>query len=703
MRLWEEYCTCDAADVEELLSLLLSIKGSEFAKSFGPYVESILPVWKTIPSEEDRYAVLRLIVDLETSNSRELAEVALEALKAKYGENKEFPNWLRLVGLRTKENFQGALFNVDLLSHIKKGNFIFHTSGWGVGEIIDYSPVREQLAVEFENVSGVKHVTFSNAFKTLIPLSSNHFLARRFSDPDRFEKEARENPMEVIKILLRDLGPKTAAEIKDELCELVVPEKDWQKWWQNARAKLKKDIEIESPEQLRDPFSLRKIAVAHEEQFLQNLKKQGSVKDSVLTCYNFIRDHGGKAKLPEIKKAIAEHLEIYLEDTQLKDTDKVQIYFCLDALLGMKHEKEIGEILKDSDDLASFLENIEIVAFKKQALIAIRANRNDWPTVYLRLLHTVSQAMLRDFLFKELIQNGHSELLTKGLHALSLEPWKEPEFFLWFFCKLMQEPDAKVPFADKAGQQKFAEAFLVLLNRIENESGYKDLVKKMHLLLSSKRYELVRQIFNESPVEFIKEFLLLASKCHTLTDHDLKILRSLAEVVHPSLSTSQAKKKVKDPYTIWTTEEGYLRAQERAKQIGTKEIVENAREIEAARALGDLRENSEYKYALEKRSRLQGELKSLSDQLSKARIITPDDIVPGEVCTGAVIELQDSRGVVSIIKILGPWEVNPEDNILSFQSKFAQAMAGLQSGDRFKFKDENYKILSIKSIFDKDI
>ena len=47
-------------------------------------------------------------------------------------------------------------------------------------------------------------------------------------------------------------------------------------------------------------------------------------------------------------------------------------------------------------------------------------------------------------------------------------------------------------------------------------------------------------------------------------------------------------------------------------------MVENAREIEAARALGDLRENSEFKFAQERRARLQSELKTLSSTIKSS-------------------------------------------------------------------------------------
>lgn len=701
MHLWEEYCTCDTADVEELKALLKLIKASDFAKQFGNYIEAILPLWQTIADESESYEILKLLFDLQTTNSGKLAELALTTLQKRYSNDPNFNERLRLVGLRTKENFPSALSNFDLLAHIKKGNFVYHLSGWGTGEIMDQSTVREQLAVEFENVTGIKHITFSNAFKTLVPLSSDHFYARRFADPDKLEKEAKENPLEVIKCLLRDLGPKTAAEIKDELCELVIPEKDWQKWWQNVRAKLKKDTEIESPENPRDPFSLRKVAISHEMQFLESLKKKKHTDEILITCYNFIRDHAAKIKQAEIKSALLENLKEVLTRSALSNAQALEAYFCLGAISDQKYDDEVGAIIKESDALVELIDQIEIIAYKKQAMVAIRAFRKDWPKQFISLLHHITQGPLRDYLFKELSASEHNAMLIESLKEILGHPESEPDFFLWYFLKLLGNAEEGLPFGDKKGQCQFVDSFLVLLHKIENDPSQKETVKKMYVALTNKRYALVRQIFEGSTVEFAKEFLLLASKCHTLTDHDLKILRSLAEVPHPSIASPdkhKAKAQTHD-HTIWTTEKGYLKMQERIKQIGTKEVVDNAREIEAARALGDLRENSEYKAAQERRSRLQSELKSLSDQFSKARIITPDDVTTDTVGIGAVIEATDSKGEKTQFTILGPWEADADANVLSFQSKLAQSMMGLKLQDQFKFKDEEYTIQKIKTIF----
>ena len=137
-----------------------------------------------------------------------------------------------------------------------------------------------------------------------------------------------------------------------------------------------------------------------------------------------------------------------------------------------------------------------------------------------------------------------------------------------------------------------------------------------------------------------------------------------------------------DSGVIWTTAEGYQKLQYRIQQIATVETVENAKEIEVARSHGDLRENAEFKAALERRDRLQGELKFLSDQLNRTRVITKEDISPNEVGIGSIVECKNKKGEKVVYTLLGPWDADPEMNILSFQSKLAQQLKGLKVGDK---------------------
>lgn len=698
LHLWEEYCTSDTVDVEEVTQILQKIKTSEFAKPFGKYAEMILPVWSLITDEKQSYDVLKLIIDLETTQSPLLADTTLQVLTKFHGKHPQFQDRLRLIGMRSRENFQGAIANYDLLNHIAPGKFVFHTGGWGAGEIMEISPVREQLSVEFENVAGRKHVTFSNAFKTLLPLPDEHFLARRFANPDKLEKEAKDNAVEIVKLLLRDLGPKNAAEIKDELCELVIPEKDWAKWWQNVRGKLKKDTMVESPNALKDPFYLRKQELKHEDQFLSDLKKETDSENILLTCYNFARDHTNMLKNQEIRATLMKSLSEVASNQKATQAQKIQVALFYEVFFGQKWEKSVAELVHGLKNPESVLDAIEIIAFKKQLLTAIRENRDDWGPLFLSILFHIQQSALRDYVLNELNDSEERKNLVHRLTELGKNPGENADLFIWYFQKITSKEDTEWPFSNKEGQCLFFESFLILLSQLENSPTYKDLTKKMYTMISAKRYALVRSLLEGTSLEFVKEFLLLASKCHTFTDHDIKILRSLAEVVQPSLATKKTNKDMReDSRVIWTTEEGYLRIQDKIKHIGTVEIVDNAKEIEAARALGDLRENSEYKFALERRARLQGDLKTLSDQFGRARVIHKTDVHPTEVGIGSVVVVKDGKGKSINYTILGPWDADVEKNILSFQSKLAQSMMGHKAGDKFEFRDEEFEVIEVNS------
>ncbi len=203
-----------------------------------------------------------------------------------------------------------------------------------------------------------------------------------------------------------------------------------------------------------------------------------------------------------------------------------------------------------------------------------------------------------------------------------------------------------------------------------------------------------------SSIEEVKEFILLASKCHSFSDHDQKIFHSLAEVVYPSLIKGKKKHdSTSGPENaiLWTTQEGFDKLRSKMQKIATVETVENAKEIETARAHGDLRENAEFKAALEKRDRLQSELKLLSEQMKHARVITKQDISTKEVGIGTIVECTNKQGKTVTYTLLGPWDADPEKNILSFQSKLAQAMKGKTVGEKFVLQSDELTIVSIQS------
>lgn len=698
LKLWEEYCSGDELEAEEVCEILRAVKPSDIAEPFGRHVDRILPLWQKMPEDNLSREVLKLIIDIQTINNEALGELAYNYLKNRYSDQKYFNDKIRLIGLRGREKFQGAISNYELLSHMDKGKYVFHTGGWGAGEIVDVSLVREQLTLEFDYVPGRKELSFATAFKTLVPIPDDHFLALRFGNPDLLEKKAKEDAGEVIRMLLRDMGPKTAAEIKDELCDLVIPAAEWTRWWQNTRSKIKKDTMIATPESIRDPFRLRKSELSHEERLQRVLENKPDANTLIQMVYTFLRDFPETLKNADFKATLLAKMSEMLSFKEISPAQQLQIHFFLQDLNNAKELPAINELVQSFESIEKIIDSIEVLSFKKRVLVEARKLRADWKESFLDLLFKIGQAPLRDYILAELISAKADEELKKKFQDLYTHPAHHPEAFMWYFQKLQTQK--AIPFSDKQGKIRFFEGLLILLSQIENNPEQREMMKKIHALLSADRFAIVRQMMAAGSTEDAKEFILLASKSHSLSDHDQKIFQSLAEVAHPSISRSKKKQDSSsgsDENVIWTTHEGYLKLQQRIQQIATVETIENAKEIEVARSHGDLRENAEFKAALEKRDRLQSELKMLSDQLSIARVITKEDIFSGEVGVGTIVECKNKGDKTVTYTLLGPWDADPEKNILSFQSKLAQALKGKKVGDKAPVQGDELTIVSISS------
>ncbi|MBI3901134.1 MAG: GreA/GreB family elongation factor, partial [Chlamydiia bacterium] len=413
------------------------------------------------------------------------------------------------------------------------------------------------------------------------------------------------------------------------------------------------------------------------------------------------RDFPETLKNSEFRLSLQTRLQKLAQTEPLTPSQKIALSLFLEDL-GISKISELQDELSHMTEIPQVIVGLEILPFQKRTLSMIRKIRKDWEEIYLDLIFSAEQNLLRDFVLQELNTPTTQDVLKEKLNALLIHPLSFAEVFVWYFQKII-DSKSELPFAKPDGQNRFFETLLVLLDHLERKTTYRDLVKKILSLLTANRYKIVRQIMAQSNLEEVKEYLLLATKCKTLTDHDIKILHSLGEVVHPSLARLRKEKEqggTNEDQIIWTTQEGYQKLQSRIQQIATVETVHNAKEIETARSHGDLRENAEFKAALERRDRLQAELKLLSDQIAKARILTPEDVSTDEVSVGSIVHCTDAKGEHLRFTLLGPWDADPDQQILSFQSKLAQAMKGKNIGEKFVFQGETFTISDIENYFD---
>jgi transcription elongation factor GreA-like protein/transcription elongation GreA/GreB family factor len=695
MVLWQEYCENDELDSVELIEILHILKQSDFAKQFGQYVEAILPLVMTVADDALRFEVLKAVYDVQTSNSQPLYELSLELIKTRFSKDPLFQEKMRLVGLRSKENFQGVLSNFLLLNHVAKGNYVLHTGGWGVGEIVDFSFLREQVTVTFENLGGGRRdISFKSAFRSLVPLQLGHFYVQRFIAPEKLAQQAKEDPVDFVLHILRDTGPKTPAEIKELVVDHIMDVSQYSKWWQIARGRIKKDGRIDVPINPRDPLLLRKEVLSPVGRLEKALEGKYEFADLLNALYITVRDFPELARKKETAEKIEEIAQNLVTMEGIRDGDRLEVYFFVEQMLGDdKYAKAIKDMVQGLVNLPKICSEMSIIALRKCLLQAVRVYRKDWEKLFAESLLLVDPVQIKDYLLKELLSLPSHSIVESRLRELVEHPALYPEALLWYFQKETSD-DAPLMNSQK-DKDRFFESFLLLMSTMERKKDEREFVKKMYSILTGNRFQIVRDFLKNTDEVYAREFLLLASKCNSLTRHDQNILKSLVDVVHKEAGIQHAA--IDDSAVVWTTEDAYLRAKDRILHMGTVDVVENAKEIESARAHGDLRENAEYKAALEKRTRLQIELKQLSDQFNHARIITPADISTDYVGIGSRVTLKKKSGGEVSYTILGPWDADVEKNILSRQSKLAQTLIGKEIGNSFEFLGEPVTVTKIES------
>ncbi len=130
------------------------------------------------------------------------------------------------------------------------------------------------------------------------------------------------------------------------------------------------------------------------------------------------------------------------------------------------------------------------------------------------------------------------------------------------------------------------------------------------------------------------------------------------------------------------TPSGLRKLKAELKQLQTVERPKISKEIEVARAHGDLRENSEYHAAKEKQSHIEGRILDINDWIARAEVIDITKIKGDKVVFGATVLLSDVENDKEVTyRIVGETEADLKKRWISVSSPVARALIGRSVGD----------------------
>jgi transcription elongation factor GreA len=114
------------------------------------------------------------------------------------------------------------------------------------------------------------------------------------------------------------------------------------------------------------------------------------------------------------------------------------------------------------------------------------------------------------------------------------------------------------------------------------------------------------------------------------------------------------------------------------------------KEIQKAREFGDLRENAEYKAAMERQSIVRTRIMQIRQRLGEVESIDISKIPTDRVAYGSRVVLFDLEKEEKIkYRLVTTEESDPENGLISTVSPIGQALMGKEEGDEIKVKTPN--------------
>ena len=153
----------------------------------------------------------------------------------------------------------------------------------------------------------------------------------------------------------------------------------------------------------------------------------------------------------------------------------------------------------------------------------------------------------------------------------------------------------------------------------------------------------------------------------------------------------------KEPITV----SGLKKIKDELDELKNKKRPKIVAPIAEARSHGDLKENAEYHAAKEKQAFIEGRITELEDVTSRAEVIDISRLSGESVTFGAKVNIIDEdNDQETNYQIVGPYEANLEEGLISIASPIAKALIGKEEGTSVMVATpsgtKHYEILSIE-------
>ncbi|WP_210361605.1 transcription elongation factor GreA [Borreliella valaisiana] len=693
---WAKLIHYVSDDFDSFLLILQKIeKDLGFKKAIVLY-EDLFDHYSLTDNIDETIEILKGILKLDNKNHK-ARENLVKFLRERYKDVKNIEDYLVKSDIENLDkNFVDVYSDFEKYLFFAKGNFVYHQT-WSVGIVRDVND--HGITVDFVSKRG-HFIGFDMAMSALSPLSREDIRVLKAITPkeelaDRVKKDIEW----AIKVIIKSYKAIDLKGIKKELVPSLMTQSSWNSWSLKAKQILKDNPHFVMDsgkldcyvynerssnlnEKMYDKFKIEKDFYKRYEIFINYCNVKGIVKDL------------------HIEEEMLNYFLIYVNNFTKVDHHVISSYVIIKSLGNFSEELSSKVNIEKNVNLESLLkeypkgivdlfDSILNAEIKKELVILIKKELSNWILYYKELFpHSVNKKLVES-LYKE------DPKEVEKLFNYVIKNYKiYKDAYIWIL-KHYKTYSIELSYSDSdllANLIKILTDSVIKINNKNNSVASKRIYKMVINLLVKDEY-LKSVLGYVKDEELAKRVYMTCFYVKDFPPKDLLEIKSIIRQLFDSVEFEDEKMQL----TGERMEIGFLtilsslnKKQKELKYLKEVEIPENSKEIGKARELGDLKENAEYHSAKEKQQFLTKRLNSLMLEIENAKVIDTKDLQSSVVGFGTkVIILNEATGKDESYLILGPWESNPDEGIISYKSPFGENLLDSKEGDSLNFVINN--------------
>lgn len=575
--------------------------------------------------------------------------------------------------------------HIEALVKLVESGFCSHKS-WGFGQIKSVDPVFAKFTIDFPGKAG-HTMALDFAAASLKPISKNHILARKAMDPKGLAEMAAKDHLGLVKLVLESNGGKAT---QDQIQQALVPDvikDDWKKWWEAAKRELKKSGHFLVPTKKTEPIVYQATEITMQDRLLENFRKARGLKNKIPIANEIAAN---AADLTD--KVAAANEVITALNAEIPSYQRTQPGVALEAIFvrdelreaaataPVEGELTAGAIWAQDPKLAEVMEEVPATRHRKTLESFKAARPTDWAETLLKSINSVPTRTCKEFAGL-LVHEGKMNDLKLALRRLITQHAASSELLLWFGRERTED------FADIMGP----EVFRAMLTAMERDQFNEKRSSKLRDYILSDQ-ELVVELISSADIELIKDMTRALQYSPVFDDLEKRLLLGWIVKTFPVIQPLISGTQTKTDHSLIVTWASLEAAKNEYTDLVEKKIPANSKEIALARSYGDLSENHEFKAAKEMQTVLMRRKGELEIALDRARGTDFANVRTDVVGAGTIVHLTDlEANKTETLTILGAWDDDAENGVISYLTPVAQALLNKKVGDSVEYEVHGVK------------